>query len=517
MSGRRRDTNLRAYAHRALAGLVYVAACPAASAITLDSTTVTGVTIVTVSDEDNRVEVESKIVEWLGQGKRLAVTGPLSFLRLLKPQGVYAWPATNTIVLDPAEGLGIFGFDATDLAQRSSVLKGWTWAGSAETNEAPRTARSVENSSRSLDVTFDLSAASPSSVCRAFRRRMASTIFGQRLPNREEFLVFAAEVRRWCQYGNLSMHVAALPQFTIAPFRGTDEPRLSLASEWVLLRNDDPVDPNGTTFLFWAKTVGDGAGTGFGRRAGTEGTFDVYRGGLRRLLDATIHSGWGPLEYDRVASAWPVDSSFPGTGRTRLFLCDEVGGQELFGCPVGQRLRTLYPADSIDGAVTVSHAERFIVGGSAQAGASIDTTGKITPNISFSLNLVQARTETAQSEMRLVQTRTNADTLFYRTTRWTPDVPAIYNWINARAHNGSLVQATPLAGTLNPQYEVVWEFPLRGNEGRKLSYNMVYEAGWNTCFNGPSCATYTPPPDRTLQAKARVGWKDRVTLLVPYN
>ena len=509
---------MRAYTQCALAVLIAVAMCPAAEAITLDTISVAGVTIITVDSTDNRVEVESKISAWLGQGKRLALTGPGTFLRLLKPQGVYAWPATNTIVLDPLEGLGVFGFDATDSAHRTSVLTGWRWAERGEIDEAPRPVRSAGTSSRSLDVNFDLSAASPASVCRSFRRRMASTVFGQRVPDHEEFLAFATEVRRWCQYGNLSMHIAAPPQFTIAPFRSTDEPRLSLAAEWALLRNDDPVDPAGTTFLFWAKTVGEGAGTGFGRRSGTEGTFDAVEGGLRRLLDASIHSGWGPVEFDWVTSAWPVASSFPGTEKPRLFLCDEAHGQELFGCPVGQRLRTLYPADSIDGAVTVSRAERFIVGGNAQAGASYDITGgKVTPNISFSLNMVQARTDTAQSEMRLVQTRTNADSLFYRTTRWTPDVPAIYSWIKARDHSGGLVQATPLAGTLNPQYEVVWEFPLRGNEGRRLSYNMVYEVGWNTCFNGPSCATYTPPPDRTLQAKARVGWKDRVTLLLPYD
>lgn len=508
---------MRTHACTALAVLIAVAMCPTAAAITVDSASVAGVTIVTVGGDDNLVDVESKISQWLDQGKRLAVTGPWYFLRLLRPGGVHAWPATNTIVLDPAEGLGIFGFDATDAAHRVAVLTGWAWAERGEIDEAPRPVRSASTTSRSMDVNFDLLAASPASVCRAFRRKMAAAVFGQRLPASDELLVLATELRRWCQYGNLSMHVAAPPQFTIAPFRSTDEPRLSLASEWVLLRNDDPVDPGGTTFLFWAKTVGDGAGTGFGRRAGTEGKFDAVQGGLRRLLDASIHSGWGPIEYDGVTSAWPVDSSFPATANTRLFLCDMEGGQELFGCPVGQRLRTLFPSDSIDGAVSVSHAERFVVGGSAQAGVSVDTTGKVTPNISFNLNLAQARTDTAQSEMHLVQTRTNADTRFYRTTRWTPDVPAIYNWVNARRHNGSLVQATPLAGTLNPQYEVVWEFPLRGNEGRQLSYNIIYEAGWNTCFNGPGCTSYMRPPDRTLQAKARVGWKDRVTLLLPYD
>jgi hypothetical protein len=509
---------MRVYARTALAVLAAAGVCPSAGAMTLDDTTIAGLTILTVDDQDNRVEVESKIGAWLDEGKRVAVTGSASLLGILRPAGVYAWPTSNTIVLDPGSGLGIFGFDATDAAHRLAVLRGWAWAeGGAVDGSASRSIRSVDGSRRSFDVSFALSAASPSSVCRAFRGKLTNAVYGQRLPNRDELRAFGNELRRWCQYGNLSVHAAALPQFTIAPFRRSDEPRLSLTSEWALLRNDDPIDPAGTTFVFWAKTVGEGAGTGFGRRQGTEGYIDAEHGGLRRMLDASIHSGWGPVEYDGVASAWPVNSSFPATGKTQLFLCDAPDSHELFGCPRQPRLRTLYPADSIDGVVTVARAERFIVGGNAQAGVSIDTAGKITPSMSFSLNLVQARTATAQSDMHLLQVRSNADTVFHRITRWTPDVPALYQWINARAHKGSLAQATPLAATLNPDYEIVWEFPLRGNEGRKLSYNMIYEAGWNTCFNGPNCATHVQPPDTTLQAKARVGWKDRLRMVLPYD
>jgi hypothetical protein len=509
---------MRVYARTALAVLAAASACPSATAMVQDDASVAGLTILTVNDNDDLVEVELKIEAWLDEGKRVALTGSSSMLGVLKPDRVYAWPATNTIVLDPGAGLGIFGFDATDAAHRVQVLNGWTWADREDVDEsAVRGIRSVENPNRSFDVNFDLSAASPSSVCRAFRRKLATTLFGHRLPNRDEMRAFASEMRRWCQYGNVSVHLGESPQFTISPFRATDEPRLSLVSEWALLRNDDPINPSATTFLFWVKTVGDGAGSGFGRRDGTEGYFDAVRGGVRRLLDASIHSGWGPVEYDDVASAWPVNSSFPGTGKTKLFLCDEPDGQDLFGCPRRPRLRSLYPADSIDGVVTVSHAERFIVGGNAQAGFSVGASGTITPNINFTLNVVKATTDIAQSEMRLLQTRSNADSVFYRTTRWMPDIPAIYRWIKARGHNGSLAQATPLAATLNPQYEIVWELPLTGNKGRKLTYNMIYEAGWNTCFNGPNCAAHAQPPDNTLSAKARVGWKDRVTLVIPYE
>lgn len=486
-------------------------------AMTQDDASVTGVRILTVGAEDDLVEAELKVEAWLDEGRRIALTGSPSLLAVLKPEAVYAWPSTNTIVLDPGSGLGIFGFDATDATQRTAVLSRWTWAERGEVDDSAERPIRATAPSRPLDVSFDLSAASPSSVCRAFRRQLSATVFGSRRPARSEFLALSGELRRWCQYGNLSVHAAALPQFTIAPYRATDEPRLSLVSEWALLRNDDPIDANGTTFLFWAKTVNEGAGSGFGRRDGSEGYFAAERGGLRRLLDASIHSGWGPIEYDGLVSAWPIDSSFPGTEKTGLFVCEGPDGEELFGCPRRPRLKTVYPADSVDGVVTVSRAERFIVGGSAQVGASVDTTGKITPSMSFSLNVVQATTDTAQSQMHLVQTRTSTDAIFHRTTRWTPDVPAIYRWINARAHRGSLVQATPLAGTLNPQHEIVWELPLRGNEGRKLSYNAIYEAGWNTCFNGPNCTRHVQPTDRTLQAKARVGWKDRIRLTIPYE
>lgn len=502
-----------AYARTAMAVLVASGFCQSAMAMVEDDSSLAGVSILTVDDNDDLVEVELKIEGWLDEGRRVVLTGTSSMLGVLKPDRVYAWPATNTIVLDPGVGLGIFGFDAADAVQRLQALKGWPWADREEIESPGREVRSVEATNRTYDVTFNLSVASPSSICRAFRRKLATTMFSDRLPNGGELLAFDKQMRRWCQYGNLSVHAAALPQFIVAPFLATDEPRLNLVAEWALLRNDDPLDANGTTFFFWAETVGDGAGSGFGRLEGTEGYIDATAGGVRRLLDASIHSGWGPVRYDNSPPAWPVDSSFPGTEKTKLFLCDVPGGQEFGGCPRQPRLRSLYPTDSIDGVVTVSRGEQFLVGGSAQIGASPGAD----PAVSFNLNIVKSTANTAQSDMHLLQTRSNADTIFHRTTRWMPDLPAMYRWINARNHNGSLAHATPLAATLNPKYAIMWELPLRGNEGRNLTYNMIYEAGWNTCFNGPNCASHAQPPDTTLSAKARVGWRDRVRLVMPYD
>src|ERR1700750_2585873 len=126
MTGGRRDTTMRVLALTVLAASL--AACLPIAAMTRDDVTVAGVTIVTVDDHDDLVEVELAIEAWLDEGRRVALTGPASMLGVLKPDRVYAWPSTNTVVLDPGAGLGIFGFDASDAANRLQVLKGWAWA-----------------------------------------------------------------------------------------------------------------------------------------------------------------------------------------------------------------------------------------------------------------------------------------------------------------------------------------------------------------------------------------------------
>ncbi|HXO99783.1 MAG TPA: hypothetical protein VN813_04740 [Luteibacter sp.] len=498
--------------------LALAGAAPAATATTRDETSVDGLTILTLEAGDDAADIRRQIDHLLDAGTRIAVTGPVSIREESRPEGVHAWPSTNTIVLDPAAGLGIFGFDAADTEQRIDLLRQWPWADESPgpSSRARRDAEMVVPGGFALrNVSFDLSAASPSSACQAFRRKLTSSIFTSVAPSDDVRRAFRKEMRRWCQYGNISHHQAATAQFSIEPFFSSFEPRLTILTEWALLRNEDPIAPERTTYLFWAKTVGEGAGSGFSRRDGSEAYYDDQQGGLRRLLDASIHSGWGPIAPDDLLTAWPLNSTFPQTGNTHVFVCDGPGASKLFGCPRRLRLRSLYPADSTDGVVTVSLAERFIVGGSAQAGISVDNTGKVTPSFTFSLNFMRSTTDTAQSTMQLAQTRTNADTVFYRTTRWTPDVPAIYRWIKARNHKGSLAQATPLASTLNPRYEILWEVPLEANAGRKFSYHIIYEAGWNTCFNGPICATHLWPPDRSLQPKARVAWKDRLSLRMP--
>src|ERR1700754_3407639 len=234
--------------HACIATLVLstAACCEPAVAMVQDNASIAGLVLLTVDDNDDLVEIELKVEAWLDEGRRVALTGPPSMLGVLKPDRVYAWPATNTVVLDPAAGLGIFGFDASDAAHRLRVLKGWTWAeseGVVEVDEAPgRGIRAAAAVHRSYDVIFDLTAASPSSVCLAFRRKLRASLFGTRAPTTDERRAYANEGRRWCQYGNVSTHSSAPPRFTVALYRGSEEPRLSLVAEWAMLRNDDPVD-----------------------------------------------------------------------------------------------------------------------------------------------------------------------------------------------------------------------------------------------------------------------------------
>src|SRR6201991_73667 len=127
ITGGRRDTNMRVPGWTALA--VAVAACQSAAAMSRDETTVAGVTVFTVGEHDDMVEAELEIEAALDDGKRVALTGSPSLLAVLKPDDVYAWPATNTVVLDPAAGIGIFGFDATDSVHRAALLEAWRWGG----------------------------------------------------------------------------------------------------------------------------------------------------------------------------------------------------------------------------------------------------------------------------------------------------------------------------------------------------------------------------------------------------
>lgn len=499
------------YRLRLLAAALLAVPVGHASAMSVDDESVPGVTLVRVSEGDVAATVASELQALLDDGRRTALAGDSTTLAAMRPAFAHAWPEANTIVLDPASGLGVFGFDAIDEVDRHAKLAGWSWG--EELRSPSRTTRSTVGLTLLRQVHFNVTATSPSQVCRRFSAEMLAVLFGDTSPSQDEFRAFRREARRWCQYGNLSQHAAERPQFTIEPFRRSSLPRLSLSAEWALIRSEDPVQSDRTSYLFWARTVGEGAGTGFTLRDGLQAWLDPETREIRDLMDVAIHSGWGSVDAPEVTTAWPLHSTFPRIGDVHVFRCD---GPEAFlprVCPASPVLRKLYPDDSFDGKITTSASHGFTYGGEAKFGVAADSHGKLGSTLTFGLQALRHSGRVVQGDAAFVQTRSNAATVYYRSTWWTPNVPALYRWIETHGVQGLLGGATPLATTLNPRHDVIWELPMLGNAGRALPYHVVYEMGLNVCKQDFSCLPREP--QRHAMSKARVGWMDGITVHVP--
>jgi hypothetical protein len=486
-----------------------------AHAISVEQIDAPHVILLTVDETDDTASVRRRIRALVDEGHRTALTGTPAALARVQPAFARVWPTTNTIVLDPGVSLGISGFDAEDEGARRHTLQQWPWSHDSLDDPLPLEVRALPTPEGGRHVEFSVMAESPSEVCRGFSRQMAATLFDDSVPTPEQRRAFRREVRRWCQYGNLSAHTAEPPQFTIEPFASTQDLLLTLVSEWALVRSEDPIDGRKASYLFWFKTMGEGAGTGFGRRHGTDAWYDPVTGAIYGLMDVALHSGWGPIEGRDVVTAWPLNSSFPHTGNVHVFRCDAPEAFRPLDCPAALLLRKLFPGDSVDDRVNTSVGESFTIGGDAKISRSAGNDGKAATSFAFGLNMARATTRGTQVDLSLVHARSNADTRFYRSTWFLPDIPAIQRWTEAQNHTGSLAKATGLAATLNPRYEVIWEMPLAGNAGRTLPYHTVYEAGWNVCINGTHCFDYRRPPIAGLPRKARVGWSDSMVINLP--
>jgi hypothetical protein len=490
---------------RLLSIMTAVLALPV-GAVSVDSSTIEGVTLVRVQPSDDQDEVIARLQSLLDDGQRTVLIGSVATLSSVRPPFARAWPSTTTIVLDPSAGLGISGFDAPHDEDRLKVIADWSWG--AEPSGSNRVTRATGVEPRFHAVAFTITAPSPAQMCRNFSAETWTSVFGDRTPSADEFRAYRREVRRWCQYGNLSMHTAAVPQFVVPSYRETSKPRLSLLSEWALIRSEDRANPDGASYLFWTRTLGDGAGTGFTREGGGRAWVDSKDRALRDIADMAIHSGWGFVERPDVTTAWPSNSSFPYTGDIHLFRCDAPAALRPLDCPASPMLRKLYPGDSFNGRLTISAGETMTYGGEAKLGASVDSRGKASASLSFGLQFLRGTTRSVTADVPMVQVSSNASTVYYRSTRWTPDVDAIYRWLDQR-REFDLTKATPLATTLDPRHEILWELPLEGNAGRALPYHVVYEMGLNTCDETFLCVW------RGERAKARVGWMDSVTVYLP--
>ncbi|MGN6480523.1 hypothetical protein [Luteibacter sp.] len=472
--------------------------------------------VITVGDDDDPEVIRRDVLGWLDEGRPVALAGRPVQLARVRLEGAQAWPATNTIVLDPSAGLGISGFDADDDASRRLLLAAWPWAMDVLPASPARDRREAPVRARQRHVEFSVPAASPGQVCRAFAQQVATTLFGADEPTPLERRAFRRAVRRWCQYGTLSLHLAARPQFTIEPFGKPYDVRLTIATEWALVRSEDIASAGSARYLFWTKTLNEGAAGGFSRIHGTDAWYDPATGVVHNLMDVAIHAGWGRIEGRELVTAWPLNSSFPQVGNVLVFRCDDLEAWRPPDCPVAPVLKRLLPEDSADGLVTVASGETVSVGGDAKMSRSF-SEDKISTSFTFGVNLMRATSKMSQVELSLVHTRSNADTVFYRSTWWLPDVPAIFRWIDARKHAGSLAKASPLATSLNPHHEMVWELPLAGNEGRDFEYHMVYEAGWNACRADGYCSEYRRGKDPAVPPKERGAWVDGITIHLPWR
>lgn len=499
----------------ALVAILAAAACGPASAALREMTLARGVTQLDVDADDDSVVVAARIQSLLDAGARTVVTGRPEVLAAVRPGFVQAWPSTSTVILDPGAGLGIFGFDAPDPGARESAISHWPWSETVETSSSVRTPRTAvpRIGTSTHHAEFDIVARSPWQVCRSFSANMMGRVFGSRTPSVAERTAFRVEARRWCQYGHVSAHLAQAPHFTVGNYRESPASRLSLVTEWALVRSEDRSDEQRTSYLFWTKTVGDGAGSGFTQEGGRRAWFDPARRELRDIMDVAIHSGWGDIDPPDVTTAWPANSSFPDTGDVFLFRCDGPLAFRPTNCPLLPLLRKLYPDDSFDGKLTLSHGESLTYGGEFKVSRGLDTDGKVSTTFSFGMQAIRGTEHTSQLDVALTQTRSNAGAVFYRSTWWTPDIYAIYRWLAAREQSPDLAKATPLATTLNPRYEILWELPLAVNAGRALPYHVVYEMGLNACNAAVECTRSGSALGE--RAKARVGWVDGVTIFLP--
>lgn len=503
--------------HYRYVGVFALGVCPAMNALAMDERMFDAapIVVIAVDSGDRPAHVAGRLEELVDAGTRVVLHGNPDEVARLRPGFVRAWPRTNTVVLDPGATLGIAGFDAVDDAQRDAALRDWPWTPDVLPDSGVHGRRDAEPVERQRQhIEFPVLASSPAALCGAFSKNMSASLFGSVTPTAQMRRAFRREVRRWCQYGTLSAHAAEPPQYTIEPFAAADDLVLSLGTEWALLRNEHPSDPEQTTYMFWARTMGEGAGTGFSRRHGYDAWFDPATQVMHNLLDAAIHSGWGPIESHEVVTAWPLNSSFPGVGNVHVFRCDAPNAFRPYECPLAPMLRKLYPDDSHDGAATISTGESLVVSGDVGVTRTVGTDGTAV-HLTLSASVGRTVGSTAQVASSLTDIRSNADTVSYRSTWWRPDIGALQRWIDARRHSGSLAKATALATTLNPRHEIVWELPLRGNAGRELPYHVVYEAGWNTCVHATHCKDYRRYPMPDLPAKARVGWSDGIVLTLP--
>ena len=495
--------------------IFFAVACALASAsagaITRNDDLVAGLPVFQVAADDDADSIRSRIGRQIDEGQPFAVIGDRVSLGDALSDQVHAWPDAGAWIIDPRDGLGVHGILADDGQARVDAFAAWHRQHGLDV--PPVVNPELEGIKKKVTraINFEVNASTPSAVCQAFGRQMYGSLFGQSEPNEEQKAAFRSEVRRWCQYGVVSHYSAGTRDYAVVPYQDTQDALLTITTEYAFIRSEDPFKADSVKYMMWTKTVGDGAGIGFTRRAGLEGRVDSD-GTVRNLMDVSIHSGWGGVASRFESRAWPRTSSFPWMGNTQVFKCDGADAKQRFDCPFRPQLRKLFPQDTYDGNVNASSSVKVEIVGNARI--SMDGMS-LAPKVTFGIDLSHGSTLSQQISMRMTRVFTNADTEFHRSTRWYPDLDAIYRWYTLY-HQSTLAFSTPLAATLNPHYEILWELPLQGNAGRVIPYYTFYEAGWNTCDNKANCAD-SRTGRASLPQKSRVVWFDAVMLIFPQS
>jgi hypothetical protein len=354
-------------------------------------------------------------------------------------------------------------------------------------------------------VDFSIRPTSPTETCTTFGNSLAASTFDRALTP-DELRALSIELGRWCQSGTLSHYHGSSGTDSVPKWSYTDKPKLSLLTEWALIRSESVLVPTQSRQYFWVKSIGEGAGTGFTRSFQDTATFtnNVMFG----LMDAAIHGGWGN-SYPRDPRSWsdPIPPAHWADRNPQLFGCDE--GEAGNVCPTGAHVVRLFPSDTFNNQVTVAMATQLAIGG------TVGVTGTIAekPSVAINASLTVTRTDTTTqtATVNLTNTQTSAVQPYSRSTRWRPDVPAIWDYLVARRITGAFGTATPTAATINPGYDVLWQIPLQPNRGKMMRFSLIYEAGWNNCVR-EFCAGMQPPPDRTIPRQGRVLWEDGIVV-----
>lgn len=439
------------------------------------------------------------IVEAAMDGKiDLLIEGPEALVAQARPADRSIWkPASRMFVSTRSDRIGLYlvaldpaaGVDQvnTALEQTRAQITSEARHDAPPAAATTRQARATTTQADPKDNAFQLpplAASSPNQVCISMRNQLSAKLGESGASSTE----IDKAVQRVCQYGTVAEFRATLADYGAFGKQRSPELVLNLRQQWLLLLSEDAAQPDGSRAYLWARTLGDHAGSGFSW-TGTHGHAYTRKRGvdMHALMDASIHSGWGPVEANPFA--WP--SKTPSD----MFRCEKdpnatdlargkYGEFTTVRCPVKPRLLSLLPGNVYNDTVTIEDSTSWTIGGSYTASATIEN-GQPKPSVSLALSGGYTSSKTARTTLMLVQTSTNADTLMYRSTYWRPNWEATARWVNAKSLKKNtlvdLTSATPLAATLNPAWSIVWELPLAPNSERNTLYTSMYDGRHQDC------------------------------------